>query len=255
MDWARKRRFVVISIFIAIVLAIVAIVSFTVFYHTPTCTDNKMNQDETGIDCGGSCSTLCSVAIPPATIRFTRTLIQSGRTDVIAYVDNANSNAYTRDAALTLQAYKADGTVVTAHVKVTLPPRSSVPVFIPGIASAGAGVRQAFLTFDTGSPVWMRGTAAALPTSVANIVTLTPETKPRITATLVNQTAQPIYNTTVVAAVFGADGTALAASQTLVETLPAQGTAPMVFTWNEPFAAPVVRVDIIPQAIAPTIQL
>lgn len=258
MDWAHKRRFVVISLFAAIVLAIIAIAAFSIFYHTPTCTDKKMNQDETGIDCGGSCSTLCSVgatAVPPATVRFTRTLIQSGRTDVIAYVDNANSDAYATNAAMTLEAYKADGSVVTAHVTVDLAPRTSVPVFIPGVASAGAGIHQAFLTFDAGSPMWKRGTAVDAPTTVTNIVTLTPETRPRITATLVNNTARAIYNTTVTATVFDADGTALAASQTVVPTLPPQGTSPMIFTWNEPFTAPVVRVDMVPKATAPRIQL
>ncbi len=156
---------------------------------------------------------------------------------------------------MTLEAYAADGTLFTTHIKVNLPPRASVPVFIPGVASASANIRQAFLMFDMGSPVWMRGTASDLSTTVTDIVTLTPETKPRITATLVNQTAYPLYNTTVTATVFGADGTALAASQTVVPTLAAQGTAAIVFTWNEPFTAPVVRVDMVPTATAPLIQL
>ncbi|MEO6536104.1 MAG: FxLYD domain-containing protein [Candidatus Paceibacterota bacterium] len=255
MDWAHKRKFIVFSIFGALVVAVAAIIGFSVFYHTPTCIDKKMNQDETGIDCGGSCSILCSAEVPPATVRFARTIIQSGRTDVIAYVDNGNSTAYAKDASMTLEAYKSDGTLVTARVKVNLPPRASVPVFIPGIASAGAGIRQAFLTFDQGSPVWMRGTAIDPSVIVSNVVTLTPETKPRITATLVNQTAKPVYNTVVTVTVFGADGEALAASQTIVPTLPAQGTAPMIFTWNEPFAAPVVRVDVVPTQSAPRIQL
>jgi hypothetical protein len=255
MDWAHKRKFIVIAIFVALVVAVVAIIGFSVFYHTPTCTDKKMNQDEVGVDCGGSCSTLCSSQVASSTVRFARTLIQSGRTDVIAYVDNTNSTAFAKDAAMTLEAYKSDGTLVTAHVKVTLPPRASVPVFIPGIASAGAGIRQAFLTFDTGSPVWMRGSATDPTMRVDNIVTLTPETKPRITANLVNQTARPQYDTVVTVTIFDTDGTAMAASQTIVPILPAQGTAPMVFTWNEPFAAPVVRVDMVPTSAAPRIQL
>jgi hypothetical protein len=76
-------------------------------------------------------------------------------------------------------------------------------------------------------------------------------TAPRITATLVNPLAQPFYNTTLVATIFDEGGNVIAASATLVPTLPSQGTAPLIFTWNEPFSAPVARVEILPVPVLP----
>ncbi len=251
MDWARKRRLTVILILAATVLAIIAIAAFAIFYHTPTCTDHTQDQGETGIDCGGPCTTLCTNEASAATVRFVRTLAQSGRTDAIAYVDNPNRTAFATNAAMTLEAYATDGTVARTHLQVDMAPGATVPVFVPGILPAGLEVRQAFLSFDDGSPLWMRALGAAPLPLVSDITTRTLDTAPRITAILANQTAHPVYNTTVTATVFGADGTVIAASQTLVPTLPAQGTAPLIFTWSEPFTAPVVRVDIIPNATAP----
>ena len=57
---------------------------------------------------------------------------------------------------------------------------------------------------------------------------------------------KPFYNTTLVATIFDEAGNAIAASQTFVPTLSSQGTAPLTFTWNQAFAAPVARVEILP---------
>ena len=69
---------------------------------------------------------------------------------------------------------------------------------------------------------------------------------PKITAVLTNPIAYPIYNEKVVATVFNAQNNAIGASQTVVPILPAQGTAPIVFTWNQAFTSQPARVEILP---------
>lgn len=262
MDWAKRRRLIVWVIIAAVAIAILAILSFAIFYKTPTCFDHKQNQDETGIDCGGSCSTVCTpqtVATPgssvaqPATVRFTRALSQSGRTDVIAYIDNPNHDAYATAAHLTLDVYTSDDEDLRTHLSFDIPAGKSVPVFIPGAAAGGLNVRQVFLAFDAGYPVWTRVRGqVALPPTTSNIIIENQQTLPRVTATLSNPIAYAMQNVVVVATVFDASGNAVAASQTVVPTLPAQGTAPLVFTWNEPFSAPAARVELVPLSSAPT---
>ncbi len=48
------------------------------------------------------------------------------------------------------------------------------------------------------------------------------------------------------ATVFDAQGNAIAATQTLLPEVPPQGRAEAVFVWNEPFAVPAGRIDIVP---------
>ena len=94
MSWATKRRFVILSIVGAFVIAFLAILSFTIFYKTPSCTDGIQNQGETGIDCGGPCPYLCTSQELPPTVLFTKTVSNgAGRTDVIASVENQNQTA------------------------------------------------------------------------------------------------------------------------------------------------------------------
>ena len=66
------------------------------------------------------------------------------------------------------------------------------------------------------------------------------------TCALPISTAYPLANVHLVATVFGTDGNALAASATLLEQVPAQGSAQVVFTWPAAFSESVSRIEVLP---------
>ncbi|MDB4991792.1 MAG: hypothetical protein JWL75_37 [Parcubacteria group bacterium] len=253
MDWAKHREWMVITVLGAVVLAAIIILGFAIFYKTPTCTDGKMNGDETGIDCGGtSCSTICSAEAQPAQIRFARSLMQSGRSDLIAYIDNPNTKAYALNTHFTITIYRQDGHTLVRHAVLSIPSNSSTPLYIPGISSAP--VQQVFVTFDPGYPVWVRSSAdAKTAPKASNISVVNTDSRPVITAIITNQTAYPATNVPLIATVFDANGTVIAASQTVLPLLSPQSNTQAVFTWNEPFSAPYARVDIVPLIALPTL--
>lgn len=252
MDWAHKREWTVIAVLAAFVIAVLCIISFAVFYHTPTCTDHKQDGDETGVDCGGSCSTVCSVEAQKASVRFARVLTQSGRQDLIAYIDNPNTNAYAKRADLLVDIYRQDGHMLEKHAYIPLLANSATPLFIPGIANAG--VQQAFVSFASDSPMWTKGTGGSesMP-KVSNVNVGGTPSAPRVTATVANPTAYPQNNVPFIASVFDASGTVMAASQTVVPLIPPQGSAQVVFTWNEAFSQSYARIDIVPILALPSI--
>jgi len=251
MEWARRRQWTVIAIIAAVVIAALCILAFAIFYKTPTCFDQRQDGDETGTDCGGSCSTVCSAQAQPASVRFARALAQSGRQDLIASIDNPNRDAYAKDARVTIDIYLQDGSTVEKHALMTLPANSSTPLFVPGIADGA--IQQVFVSFDQGSLVWTKGTGWDAPPPVSsNIAVGGDATAPRVTATVTNQTAYVENNVPLVVAVYAADGSVVAASQTVVPMLPAQGSAQAVFTWNEPFSAPYARIEVTPVPALPT---
>ncbi|HEX8591481.1 MAG TPA: hypothetical protein VF696_01900 [Candidatus Paceibacterota bacterium] len=247
MSWAGRRRAIIIAIATLLALAALAILFFSIFYKVPTCTDRKQNQGEAGVDCGGECQRLCpfQVSSPPA-VRFVRVLSpQSGRTDVIAYVDNPNLDAEAKGAPFLLEVYDANQQrLAQKTVKVDLPASMTVPVYLPDVAR-GEEAAQAFLTPVPEDIVWTKAqNRLTLPTT-EQIVVVEGE-RPRVTATLVNPLAKPFYDTTLVATIFDVEGNVIAASQTLVPTLPSQGTVSLVFTWNAPFSVSTPRVEILP---------
>jgi hypothetical protein len=69
----------------------------------------------------------------------------------------------------------------------------------------------------------------------------------KLTAHIQNTTALPVAAFTITALLYGADGNLVTASQTAIGGLAAHGEQDIVFTWQEPFAAPVVRVEVVPR--------
>jgi hypothetical protein len=250
MDWAARRKWIVIGTLGGVAFAFLLVVGFATFYETPTCTDGTQNGKESGIDCGGSCSKVCSAEAANARVRFARTLVQSGRTDLIAYIDNPNQNAYAKNAQVLIDVYRQDGHILEKRTTITIPAKGSTPLFIPAIANYP--VQQVFVSLAPGEPVWTQGSGwEKEPAGVETFSIVGSESEPRITATVTNPTAYPKSQVPFVATVFDEMGVVIAASQTVVTYIPPQGSAQAVFTWNEPFSAPNVRVEIVPLVTLP----
>lgn len=244
MDWATRRRRMVIAILAAAGVAALAILLIAVFYRVPSCTDGRSNGDETGVDCGGSCTRICSIDARPAEVSFSRALTQSGRTDVIAYVRNPNRDAAASNADLSIELYSADGLLVTARTSMYLPPASVVPLFVPGVLDQAYDVQQVFATVD--STAWVRAEEMPAQLQVGDVITRDQATRPRITAVVSNPEPRVAYDVPVVVTVFDAEGNAIAASRTVIDSIPGQGSAPIVFTWNEPWPGIAARVEVMP---------
>ncbi|MDO8408418.1 MAG: hypothetical protein Q7S95_04335 [bacterium] len=249
MTWAGQRQLIVFSILGAIVVAFIAIIGIATFYKSPTCTDGAKNQDEQGVDCGGSCAYLCTAGQEPPTVLFTKAIPSGvGRLDVVALVENKNATAAAKDVPYTITVY-GFGQSLIQRVSGTLdlPPAGSVPVFVPGIVSGKQAVETSFLSIDGSAVKWyaLPGDPRLLP-SVSDIVLAGSTGSPRVTATLSNSDVAPMSNVRIVAIIRDASGNAVGASQTLIRTIPALGRATATFTWNAPFEGVPVSIQVFP---------
>lgn len=248
MSWASSRRTLVLVVVGSFVALVAAGTLIATLYNAPSCSDGKQNQDEEGIDCGGSCRLLCASSQVAPVVSFVRELPQNaGRLDVIAYVENPNPFAAVKDAKYEIEFLGENGTPLgTKSGIVDLPPAARIPIFIPNALPDALFVRQAFLTFDTASLKWYAPAEELVPFGVEEVQTAGTEDAPRITATVTNPSAGSFRNVVVIATVFDGQGNATAASQTVIAELRARGEAEVVFTWNTPFREPPARIDIQP---------
>jgi hypothetical protein len=258
MSWAAQRRFFIILIIGGVVTAFLMIMSISIFYKSPSCTDNTQNQDEEGIDCGGSCSYLCTAQEEPPTVLFTKLLTNSaGRTDIIASINNKNSGAASKNVPYRVKLYNVDHLLIQeVSGMLDLPPGATVPVFIPGVVPAsklpqGSSNKQtiasAFLSIDPTSLSWfsMAGNSRILP-KVSNSILNGTTTRPRIEAILQNLTVTTLTNVKVIVLVHDSRGEIIAASSTVVPTILGQGQATATFTWNSPFLSTPSLIEIVP---------
>ena len=243
LTWATRRRVMIYGGAALVALTLLAGVVIAVVYEAPSCSDGKQNQGEAGVDCGGSCAYLCESQVQELRTPLVRALpTATGRTDVVAYIENRNQNAEAKDVRYTIEVYADGGVRIGSQTgTVDVPARATVPVFVPGVVSGISTAPQAFITFE--NLRWRNARGEAEPLSVGSTELLSGDA-PRVRAVIENPGPQATYNRTVVATVFDASGRAIAASQTVLRSVPAGGNAEAIFTWTAPFPEAAARVEV-----------
>lgn len=249
MPWAARRRFLILLIIGAVVAAFLSVVLIATVSKAPSCTDGIQNQNEAGIDCGSPCAYLCTAQNQPPTVLYTKALeYGGGRTDVIASIENKNTTAAAKNVPYRITLY-GKGQVLIQEVTgtVDLPPGVSVPVYVPQIFSGKQTVTGAFLNVATSSLQWfsMTPNQRSVPL-VSNTTQSGTLSGPRIQAILKNPTAAPLKNVKTIVIVRNKNGDVIAASQTVVPSIPAQGQATATFTWNRAFIETPAAIEIVP---------
>jgi hypothetical protein len=253
MTWAARRRFTIIAIIVGFVIVTLGAFAFFTFHQAPSCRDNRQNQQEEGIDCGGPCAYVCTASEAAPSVRFVRAVSPTpGRTDMIAYVDNPNDTVAAQGLHYNVELYSSTNTVIAkGEGTVDLPPASTVPVFVPNFYTGSQEVARAFITFDTPQHLWYRYQDTRVLPQIGDVVITTGD-MPRITATAVNPSATALKGTAFIVTVFDAEGNAIAASQTVAPTIAPHGAVPLVFTWPAPLSAIASRVEVVPVVPLPT---
>jgi len=255
MSWASRRRFIIGAIVITVILAFLALISIAVFYKAPSCSDNIQNQGEAGIDCGGPCPYLCTDQEEPPTVLFTQALpnTDSGRTDVVASVENKNLDAAARNVPYSIVLYGTDQSLIgNVTGTIDLPPGATQPIYVPGVAFGKQIPANAFLEIASSAPEWFHlPTDPRIVPTVSNTALGGTVSAPRIQALLTNPSVTSLSNVQVIVFVKDAQGNVIAASQT-VTTVPPQGTATAIFTWNTAFPGTPVSIEVAPLVPLPS---
>lgn len=247
-DWAKRRKRTILLIVGVVVVAVVTIILTAVLYKAPSCSDNKQNQDEAGVDCGGSCAYRCTTQEIDPTVLFALPLRNSaGRTDLIASVENKNTDAAAKKVSYSAKLYTSDVSFIREVTgTLDLPPRTTVPIYIPGIAS-GVAVARVVFSIDTRAVKWY--TMAVDPRIVPVVSHSTlggTQAAPRVEAELTNSSITTLSNVHAIVMIHGTSGNIIAASETILPTIPAQGQATALFTWNEAFPGTPSRIQVEP---------
>ncbi len=252
MSWASGRRIIIGAVVTVVALLILGIAGFLAFNKAPSCTDNRQNGGETGVDCGGSCTRACSADTLAPVVSFARALsVSDGRTDLIASVENPNRTLAAKAVPFTASFYDVNGNEIGKKTGTfDIPPDSAVALYVPAAYGGRTGVARTFLSIDA-PPQWYRLTSPLHTLVVGDSRFSGADDAPRVVTTVTNPTVTTIPQTKLIVTVFDAAGNAIAASQTVVPPLLPEGTAEAIFTWTTPFSAPGITIKVVPVVTLP----
>jgi hypothetical protein len=250
-EWSRRRKRIVLAIVTLALLVLVGLPALFLFYKAPSCSDGRQNGDEAGIDCGGSCQLLCKAESLPLILKGDPRILSVSTTtyQVVALVENANTDAEIYQAGYTLKLYGASSGAIPIKIiegEAFVPKGSVFSIFEGPITIEESGLpTRAVLEWDQGSLVWQKEVRTYPKLEVKDIKLSREETAPRLEAVVQNLSLENVANIDLTAVLSDASGNIFAASKTFIDALAAGSESPIVFTWPRPFGQEVAGTDII----------
>lgn len=246
MTWASSRKVIYAVLFIVMLTALGVYGFKSTLFPTPTCTDNKQNGYEEGIDCGGMCARKCVDQIIPLRVVWARVLsVDKGVYDLVGLVSNRNldSAPFTLNAVFTVYNQKAE-VIFTRRVNITPPTTGDIPVILQNIVLKDTP-KNLIITLE-------EGTSYKTPTAFQTVQISVTNTRfengdiPRAYATIRNLTRGRFINIPVRIVLYDGTENAIATGQTLIESLDKDASKEVVFTWNEKFTTLPVVIKAYP---------
>ncbi|NBD73744.1 hypothetical protein GVX82_01740 [Patescibacteria group bacterium] len=247
--WAQRRRAKYIGTFITGVVILSFIPAYYLTRTTPTCVDGKQNQDEVGVDCGGSCPYLCASQVAPMTVQWSRSFpIGEGLYNAVARVENPNDEAAIGGINYLFRFYGENGILLGEREGTTFIADAGVtPIFEPRIeVPAGREIIRTTFEFTTAVTPW-RPLASPKEVSVESQRLVRSGEEPRIDAVIENDGFEPINDLIIVAIVYDPRGNAMAATQTIIEEFPPRSDMDVFFAWPTPFPDTVSKIEVFPR--------
>ena len=245
-SWGSRRKFLYIASTAFFVLFIIVAISIVTFYERPNCSDGKKNGDEIGVDCGGSCNSVCQSAVSPVLTDWARAFkIRDKYYSVAIYLENRNTFFEARNAAYQFKVYDVNNLLLYDKKGNAFIPAGQAFGILEGGLYFGDRIPSR-VTFEwQGSPNWEKTSSKdmVMTGEVTRVVDDSGLTT--ISASVSNQGLQPVYNIFGFVIAYDSKGDAIAASKTVVDKIDSGGQGKMVFFWPEPFNSSINRVEIL----------
>lgn len=238
MEWAQQRKIMYALGFAVAIILLAAYPVYTLVKQTPTCSDNKKNGTETGVDCGGGCALICVSDIKTPRIVWVKAFPINGSTyDIGAYVENTNASAGVKKMRYTLRVLDSAGQVLTEKTGATeLAPSSATLIFETGIKFSGAADHTEIVLNGDDLANWQKASVASSVVLTKNQSLMNTDTKPRFDAVLVNtDPIEDVTNLTLGAVIYDVARNPVAVSRTYVDRIQKGGEQNIFFTWPNHF--------------------
>ncbi|MEI6042211.1 MAG: hypothetical protein WCQ00_01445 [bacterium] len=250
MNWSIQKQLIYGITFVMILSALIGLpLYFNFFNKSPTCFDNKRNQDETGVDCGGICTKACTADVigTPLLLWSRAFTIANGKNNLVAYLQNPNLNYISEPFSYVFNVFDDNNILLGTREGVVS--ATNEKNFVVFEQAFDAGQRKiGKVIFEITSPVtWIRKPSEKAKVTVSSDQIISVAGIPTLTSTITNTTVKTYTNFYVVAIVYDVDGNAKVVSRTLVDELRGNGKADVVFTWPYLTDLKYSKIELLPK--------
>src|SRR5882724_1701953 len=179
--WSRQRQLAYLLIPLILTLAVFSLFYVKYIYTSPTCFDGVRNNLETGVDCGGSCSLLCSGDSLSPVVLWSKAFNVTGSVfNAVAYIQNPNSKSSAKNVTYEFQFYDQSNNLITSRSGQTdIPRNKSFAVFESGINTGGRIIKRTEFSF-TDTIQWFRDSTVEPDLTISNNPIQSSSTAPKI---------------------------------------------------------------------------
>ncbi|MDE1975322.1 MAG: hypothetical protein KGI49_02325 [Patescibacteria group bacterium] len=248
-SWSRRRKGMYAGALVVVALAVIGAAAFKLLYKAPSCFDGIRNGDETGVDCGGSCSRLCPNAFLAPSVAWSRfEQVAPGLYNLAAYIVNPNADVSAAAVPYHMALYDDKGVSITdVYGTADLPVHRDSLAF-QGSVNIGKRTPARLLFEFTAPPDWVKSPDPLSNLQISNKQYSETGSSSSLIVTVADTGVEPVYNLQVYAVLSDADGNVLDFSKTVVDQVPAGGTALAPFTWPRSHDGKVISIEVLPVA-------
>lgn len=246
-QWSTRRKSKYALGALIAIIVIVVVPAYIFLYTPPTCSDGIFNQDETGVDCGGSCPRICSTSYVPPQVNWARAdQIGEGLYNLGAYVQNVNLLGGVRKASYIFSIFDREGHLIGERKgTMSIPPHKNVVAFEKGVSTNKSVPFKVTFAF-TEDLAW----EAAKPTDDTLVVVdrqfSSDETGSFLQAAIENRSLAAVKNIQVQAVLYDGNGNVTGFSQSVIDVINRQSKEYVAFTWRAYGKRDVASSEIIP---------
>ena len=241
IPWTVKKQLAYLSV---LTLVIIGALFFVWLSATkPTCFDNKQNQGEENVDCGGPCEA-CLGEIKNLIVVWSKEFqLKNGEYETAALIKNPNLFLGISSLKYKFTIYDANNILIAAREGDTfINPGEQYVVFESGIDTGERVPKSAFIELEE-NPRWKR-IEKEIPQIVVSRKDFFNEPYPRLAAEISNKSIFPVSDISAVAVLYDDEGNAKAVSSTKISLIEGDSSRQVVFTWNQPFLEEYISSDI-----------
>ena len=219
----RIAKQIIYGAFYAIFWSLVIWAGYAIFVHpVASCFDHIQNQGETGVDCGGPCSMVCTGSTQPIAVLGVNAFASgAGHDTFLAQIENPNGNFAAQSFAYAFNVYDASGMLLQSYPAQSFIYGSQLKYLFLVNQPIPSSTVSVNLTIPTSTTMWIASSTfgASPQLAVQNISTQIGTSTAIAGGQLVDQDTAGFNNIFIIAIFKNAQGNPIGASQTELDSI------------------------------------